>query len=285
MKKYIALFAFITVPAMAETVQQADALFSARTNGDDGITKARKAADIYADLAEKANTITEKAELKMKETEAVYFLGNRVEGKKNILATFERGYKAARFAAENLAGAQKAEALYWYAANQGRWGETKGILSALSRWRKEMKPALEEGIKLAEDVQDYGLFRTSGKAFLKVPGEDRAAGYERILKAYTNTLTTVEVDGEEIETSRQPNNTLFLLFAITKRNMDVEETNFCEIYDNTEMINDAGKDAFMMLQQTEGARSHWTDFEKEFDDLFNARGDFEDVVNYYDENC
>ncbi len=285
MKKLITLLALISAPVMAQTVQEANALFDARTNDEAGIEKARQAADIYKSLANEAASVATKAELKLKEAEAVYFLGNRVEGKDTILKTFERGYEAARFAADNLSGSDKAEALYWYAANQGRWGETRGILSALSRWRKEMKPALNEGISIDETVNDYGLFRTSGKAFLKVPGESKEEGYERIRTAYEQTLETVEIDGEEFETSRQPNNTLFLLYAVAKRNMDVDETEFCDIYDTTEILNDAGKDAFLQLQNAPGSRSHWTDFEKELDDLFEARGDFEDVVDYYDENC
>ena len=280
MKKMMMIFALLSAPVFAESVSEAQALFDSRTNDAAGIAVATQAANMYASLAAKASSTAEKAQLKLKEAEAFYFLGNRVDGKKNILATFEKGYEAAKFAADNLTGSDKAEALYWYAANQGRWGETKGVLASLSRWRGEMKPALIEGMGIDETVQDYGLLRTRGKAYLKVPGESKDKGYNWIKKAYESTLVDVTVDGETFQTSTQVNNTLFFLFAITKRGYDVEETGFCRIYDNSELLFDGGEEAYKTISP-----KYWTDFEKELNDLFDAKGDFEDVVDYYDENC
>lgn len=267
----------------ANTVEQAAELFASRSNDAAGVENAAKAADIYKTLAENASSKEEKARMKIKESEAIYFVGNRVGGKDNILSKFKRGYVAADFAAKTLAGAEKATALYWYAANQGRWGETNGVLSSLSRWNGEMKPALEKVVGMGQEaqaVEHFGPLRIFGKALLKVPSlssKPKKQGLEYLKTAYYGTTTTLEVDGEEIEISSQVNNVIFYIWGLGKRKKTDE---FCELYDNAQILFDAGEEALMEYDP-----KSFPETQKEFTDFFEGKGEWEDSVNYYDENC
>lgn len=268
----------LTGSVFANSIEEANTLFQERTNSKEGVAKAIAAADMVRDLAKNAASVEEKALLKLKETEFVYFIGNRVEGKDKVLETFERGYEAADFAAKNLKASQKSEALYWYAANQGRWGETKGVLASLGRWKSEMKPALEEAMSLDKTVHSYGPSRIAGKAFLKVPGESDKDGMKFLNEAYDKTLKTIEVDGEEVTISEQVNNTVFLLWALKKKDTDTDK--FCEIYEAAQKIYDAGTEAIKALDENSVPET-----EKELKDFFDGKGDFEGISDYKDENC
>lgn len=264
--------------SFAVSVEEATALFSQRTNSKEGVSKALAAADMVKELAKTASSTEEKALLKLKESEYVYFIGNRVDGKDKILDTFERGYDAADFAIKNLTGSKKSEALYWYAANQGRWGETKGVLASLGRWSSEMKPALEQAISLDKTVHSYGPLRVAGKAFLKVPGESDKVGLKYLNEAFDNTLRTIEIDGEEVTLSEQVNNTVFLLWALKKKNENTDK--FCEIYDAAEKVFNAGEEAMKALDENSVPET-----QKELKDFFDGKGDFDGISDYKDENC
>jgi hypothetical protein len=265
----------------ANTIEEATSLFASRANNEAGLQNAIKAADMFKSLAASAATTEEKAMLKMKESEAIYFVGNRVSGKNNILAQFQRGYEAADFAAKNLKGSEKAEALYWYTANQGRWGETNGVLSSLSRWKGEMKPALDKVIAMGEEaqsVQHYGALRIYGKAQLKVPFASKKKGLAKLEKAYNSTLKTMEVDGEEIEISGQVNNVVFFLWGLAKE--DKKTDTFCEIFEAAEILFDGGTEAFEAYDATQVPET-----EKELTDFFEGKGEYETAIDYADENC
>lgn len=274
----VGLSLLATSQSFAISIEEATTLFAERTNSKDGVAKAIQAADMVRDLAKTAQTSEEKALLKLKEAEYIYFIGNRVDGKDKILDTFERGYDAADFAAKNLQGTLKAEALYWYAANQGRWGETKGVLASLGRWKNEMKPALEDAFKLDKSVHFYGPLRIAGKAFLKVPGESDKDGLKYLTEAFDKTVKTIEVDGEEVSLSAQVNNTVFLLWALKKKNENTDK--FCEIYEAAEKVYEAGEEAYKALDELSVPET-----EKELKDFFEGKGDFEGISDYKDENC
>lgn len=280
MKKLI-LGMLIASTVSANTIEEANALFASRTNSPAGVENATKAADMFKALAANTTSAVDKAMLKIKESEAIYFVGNRVSGKNNILSKFERGYKAADFAAKNLNGVAKAEALYWYTANQGRWGETNGVLSSLSRWKGEMKPALEKVMAMGEkgqSVQHYGALRIYGKAQLKVPFASKKKGLAKLKKAYDKTVTTIEVDGEEIEFSSQVNNALFYLWGLAKEKKSTET--FCDIFEKAEILFDGGIEAYESYDATQVPET-----EKELTDFFDGKGEYETAIDYADENC
>lgn len=268
----------IGASSFAISVEEATTLFQERTNSKEGVSKALAAADMVKELAKSATSQEEKALLKLQESEYVYFIGNRVSGKDKILDTFERGYEAADFAIKNLNGTKKSEALYWYAANQGRWGETKGVLASLGRWSSEMKPALEAAIALDKTVHSYGPLRIIGKANLKVPGESDKEGLKFLNEAFDKTLKTIEVDGEEVTLSEQVNNTVFLLWALKKKNSNTDK--FCEVYDAAQKVFEAGDEAMKALDE-----NSLPETQKEFEDFFSGKGDFEGISDYKDENC
>lgn len=280
MKKLI-LGMLIASTVSANTVEEAKSLFAARTNSDEGVETALKAADMFKALAVNEASAVEKAKLKIKESEAIYFVGNRVSGKDKILSMFERGYEAADFAAKNLNGTDKAEALYWFTANQGRWGETNGVLASLSRWKGEMKPALEKVIAMGEkgqSVQHYGALRIYGKAQLKVPFASKKKGLAKLKKAYDKTIIDLDVDGEEFEFSSQVNNALFYMWGLAKQDKSTDA--FCEIFENAEILFDGGTEAYEAYDATQVPET-----EKELTDFFDGKGEYELAIDYADENC
>ena len=60
-------------------------------------------------------------------------------------------------------------ALYWKATHLGKWGETKGVLTSLSKW-PELKRTCEEIISLRQSRSVwYGADRILGRAYHKLP--------------------------------------------------------------------------------------------------------------------
>ncbi|OIQ20835.1 MAG: hypothetical protein BM556_02510 [Bacteriovorax sp. MedPE-SWde] len=284
MKKLI-LGMLIASTVSANTIEEAQALFSQRSNTAAGIQAAQASGDMYRTLAEQANSDAAKAELKVLEAEAIYFVSNRLKNKDSILASFERVYKAADFAQSKLEGTEKANALYWYAAAQGRWGETKGILSSLSRWKNEMKPALLAAEKLDISVQQYGIARVIGKAYLKVPGEEKSEGMKYVREAYENTLTTVTIDGKTMETSKQVNNTLFYLFGAVKLKLKgkngVDLKKVCTAFNTAKAIYAAGSEAMKQIDEAGVA-----DVEQEMTAFFKASSkDYKKTAKLLNKKC
>lgn len=239
-----------TLSANANTVEEARALFAKR---GESVSNAQQAADIYSKLASTA-TGTEKANLLLGEAEAIYYVGIKASSKNSKLALHERGYGVAEYAnsllkANNASNTELAISLYWYAANIGKWGEAKGILSSLKQWKQNMKPALLSLKDLDDSVQDYGVYRILGLGYIKVPGESNSDGLEFLAKAYSETLKTMNVDGEEIEISYHVNNTVFLLEGLRKtKKIEVAGIDYCDVYESAEILWEAAQEDDSVLE-------------------------------------
>ncbi|EQC49877.1 hypothetical protein M899_2605 [Bacteriovorax sp. BSW11_IV] len=282
MRSLIAILSLtFAVVANANTLEEAQTLFA---NRGENVANAKKAADIYATLAAKASGV-EKANLLLGEAEAIYYVGIKADAKKEKLSLHERGYEAAQ-KAENLlkaSAATKTEIAisnYWFAANIGKWGEAKGVLASLGKWYSDMKPALEEIKDLDDTIQDYGVYRILGMGYLKVPGESNNEGLNYLVKAYTNTIRTVEVDGEELELSYHVNNVVFLLEGMVKeKKLKLADLEFCKIYDDISFLWEAAQEDESILETYNSKLV--PESKVEFTNFFAEK----DNKEYFDKNC
>ena len=272
--------AFFTTSLFAVTPDEARQLFEQR---DQGREFSLKAADAYKTLATESRNEVEKAAFKINEAEALYFhiglIPDDRSNKKEKLAKYERAYEAADSGASILASSpgtakkpeykpELARAYYWYGANLGKWGETKGVLASLGRWG-DLKEHVQYAIDLDKTIEDYGPNRIFSRAFIKVPFEsnDEALAYAR--EAYDNTLTTIS----GIELSRHTTTVLYYLYALENR----RQTNtFCEVFDN---FLDLSRLSDAELLQYNPKRLPETKADiKEFEND-------SDINEYYDDNC
>lgn len=89
----------------------------------------------------------------------------RTQDREAKLAAYERGREVAKRAVELLP--RNPEAHLWYAANLGRWGQTKGVLRSLF-----LIPTMKEEIEIILELdpkhpQGHGL---AGVFYMEVPG-------------------------------------------------------------------------------------------------------------------
>lgn len=267
--------------AFAVTPEEAREFFQKR---DQGIEWSLKAADAYKSLATSSSrSEVEKASFKINEAEALYFhIGLIPDGrsnKKEKLEKYERAYNAAISGAGVLASApgvakkpefktELARAYYWYSANLGKWGETKGVLASLGRWG-ELKEHVNYALKLDKTVEDYGPNRIFSRAYLKVPFESNDEALAFAKEAYKNTLTTVS----GIEMSRHTTTVLYYLNALEDRR---QTDTFCEVFDN---FSDLSRLSDAELLQYNPKRLPETKADiKEFEND-------SDLNEYYDDNC
>lgn len=282
MKKLMTiLFLAFALCSQASTVEEARALFAKR---GEGVENAKKAADIYYSLASNASGL-EKANLLIGAAEATYFVGIKTSAKKEKIAIHKRGYETSEEAKHlyeegNASKRDQAISLYWFASNIGKWGEAIGILRSLEEWGKRMKPALEEILALDDTIQDYGVYRVLGLGYIKVPYESKAQGLEYLAKAYSETLSTIEVDGEELELSYHVNNTVFLLEGLIKgKQVSVGDLDFCDIFDSAQILWEAGKEDESIFERYNPNLVPET--KEEFENFFTD----EKNIEYFEEKC
>jgi len=203
---------------------------------------ARKAAEIYRQLGMEAEQEFEKAQFKIKEAQALYFYGDLLSSdllisrqKKEEL--HRQGFETAHGAVRLLTGrdrfsdspkdpAHKRElalAHYFSAGNMGRWALARGIPASLGKW-PEMVKHLEAVVKNDPSVEDYGVDRIFGRAYMKLPltaGGSYEKSEKHLKKAYESTLH------RELETSVNATTTAYYLDILATR--DNSEA-FCPVY-------------------------------------------------------
>jgi tetratricopeptide (TPR) repeat protein len=96
-----------------------------------------------------------------------YFIGAHTERKKDKKIIFSQGiyYGNKAVAAEP----EKPDGHYWLGVNNGKYGETKGVLKSLSLV-KPIKKGMNKVIELDRSYEDGGADRVLGRVFFKVPG-------------------------------------------------------------------------------------------------------------------
>ncbi|EQC48744.1 hypothetical protein [Bacteriovorax sp. DB6_IX] len=239
MKKLI-LGMLLASTVSANTIEEASSLYLNR--GADA-QNAVKAADIYKNLADQASSELEKAALKIKEAEALYYAGTSVSGSTDYQESFlVRGYEAANFAVQRTSGLEKANALYWYSANLAKYGEPRAIEMATTRWPNELKPALLAGLSLDKTVHNYGFSRIIGKAMIKLPFSSSSDGFDHLEEAYESTLKKVNIGSKEIEISGQVNNVLFYMWGIMKQKK--KGAKYCNVIKAASALYKGGDEAY-----------------------------------------
>jgi hypothetical protein len=181
------------VKAAAATVDEAKTAFGQREYDNAGIQKAQAAADIYAQLATEASDTKAKAELLVRQSEALYFVGDADKANAVKIEKHNQGYQLADQAVKSLGVkdvsaitdaevaslkstlsaadlALLGDALYYRGTNLGKWGQANGVTTSLGRW-PELRATMELVGKLGlESVHEYGAARTLGKAYATLPG-------------------------------------------------------------------------------------------------------------------
>jgi tetratricopeptide (TPR) repeat protein len=168
----------LTGRAAAETIEQADELYAARTE----TAGADKALFAYeAILAKEPNSV----EALWKTARACFWIADHASDKKKKIADFEKGIAYVKRAVE--IEPKSVEAHFWLAALWGSYGETKGVLKSLSLL-KPIRKELETVNRLNDRYQGGAGYRVLGIVDYKVPGiagGSKKRALEQLNKALT----------------------------------------------------------------------------------------------------
>jgi tetratricopeptide (TPR) repeat protein len=113
----------------------------------------------------------------------LYYIGEHTEKKKEKKGIFSRGVYYAEKAVEMEP--EKPDGHYWLGVNQGKVGETRGVLKSLALV-KPIKNAMNKVIELERSYEDGGPDRVLGRVFFKLPGfagGDKKKSLEHLLKS------------------------------------------------------------------------------------------------------
>lgn len=187
------IFGLTAVQANAATVEEAKAAYAQREYDNAGIQKAQAAADIYAKLVTEASDAKAKTQLLVRQSEALYFVGDADKANAVKIEKHNQGYQLADQAVKALGVkdvssitdsevtalksslsaddlALLGDALYFRGTNLGKWGQANGVTTSLGRW-PELRANMELIGKLGLDANhEYGAARTLGKAYATLPG-------------------------------------------------------------------------------------------------------------------
>ncbi len=222
----------------AQTIQDANNLFALR--GED-TNNAKKAADIYGTLAANSGDKLEKGNLLSQQGLSLYFYATRQKSENERERLHKIAFGIADNAVKTLTNsndifndtpytntqeAKTALALAHYtsAINMGKWAEARGVLASLGQWGN-MKKHLDAVIKNDETVEDYGAYRTFGRAWLKLPfthGGSKKKSLRDLKYAYDKTFN------EDYLTSANSTTTLYYLDTLVARNVTGDA--FCDVY-------------------------------------------------------
>lgn len=161
----VLLVFLLALPAAAQTstgtfLRQADAAYALRNDP----AQAKVALDIYEQAI---NTPGVNAEIYWKASRTAWWIGEHAAARKEKLEDFKKG---AALAKEALArNPDQIEAHFWLAANDGSYGEAKGVLKSLSMV-KPIRREMAEVIRLNDHFLGGGGYRVLGVVDYKVPG-------------------------------------------------------------------------------------------------------------------
>jgi tetratricopeptide (TPR) repeat protein len=154
----LSLTAFSQTPA--ELIQEADVLFEDMQDMD----TAQRALSLYRKALVDA---VDKYEAYWKIARVMYYIGEHQEKKKDRKNTFAQAVYHCDKAVE--LGPEKPDGYYWRAVNNGKYGETRGVLKSLSLV-KPIKRDLNKVIELNRSYEDGGPDRVMGRVYFKLPG-------------------------------------------------------------------------------------------------------------------
>ena len=196
-----------------------------------------KRCDSAKNVASSAHAGPEWAK-KFLESRELYFYGAHCTNSNEDKKTFHwQGHEAGKRAVELLTGGNStsdtpinpahtkelARAHYYAAINLSRWGQAEGILTALGRW-DDVKIHLNAAMKNDAEIFDYGIHRTFGRAYMKLPffkGGSNKKSKKYLAEAYKKTFN------KKFATSGNTLTTLYYLDVLSKLNQTDE---FCTVY-------------------------------------------------------
>lgn len=154
------LFIFVHSQDGRELIIQADEIYARMQT----ISEADEALNLYR----KALVgMQDKYEAYWKISRLLYFKGYYTENKNDKKAIFSLGvYHAEKAVALKP---NQPDGYYWRGVNNGKYGETRGVLKSLSLV-KPIKKDMNKVIELDESYEDGGAHRVLGRVFFKVPG-------------------------------------------------------------------------------------------------------------------
>jgi|GEM_PF-2735640 len=234
----------------AQSVDEATTLFGARLADKEN---ALKAADMYKTLSDASEDNVVKGNLKVKESQALYYYSGRLTDSDTRKALYIRGYQAADAAKDLLktggSDADVALSYYFYAINLAKWGQVNGIASSIGRLR-EVVGNLEKVVELDKSVEEFGAARTLGRLKHKVPsilaiGLDNW-GKDNALKEYTNAFnsTRTVVPGTTLLVSKNSTTTVYLLDLLAALKKDAD---FCRYYRGAITLAKAGDEVLAQV--------------------------------------
>jgi hypothetical protein len=144
----------------SELLQQADALYADMQD----MAAAKEALALYRKALLAAE---EKYEAYWKIARIMYFIGEHTPEKKDRKNTFAQ----AVYHAEKAVALQpeQPDGYYWRGVNNGKYGETRGVLKSLSLV-KPIKKDMNKVIELNRSYEDGGPDRVLGRVYFKLPG-------------------------------------------------------------------------------------------------------------------
>jgi tetratricopeptide (TPR) repeat protein len=125
------------------------------------------AKEALAKYREAMNKLDNKYEAYWRIARMHYFIGEHTEKKKDKKTIFSQGIYYATKAVESEP--EKPDGHYWLGVNNGKYGETRGVLKSLSLV-KPIKRSMNKVIELDRSYEDGGADRVLGRVFFKVPG-------------------------------------------------------------------------------------------------------------------
>jgi len=151
---------FVFSQSADELVAQADEMLKS-------LADMETAKDILAKYETAAETIENKYDVNWKMSRTLYYIGTHTADRKmqqeiftNAIALAEKAITLER---------EKPDGHYWLAVNNGKFGESKGVMKSLGLV-KPIKESLNKVIKLDRAYEEGGADRVLGRVFFKVPG-------------------------------------------------------------------------------------------------------------------
>lgn len=159
-----------------ELIKKADALYAEMQD----LETAEEALALYRDALIEAEN---KYEAYWKISRILYYVGEHKDKKKDRQNTFAQGvYHAEKAMALEP---EKPDGYYWRGVNNGKYGETRGVLKSLALV-KPIKSDMNKVIELNRAYEDGGPDRVMGRVFFKLPGiagGDKDKSLEHLLKS------------------------------------------------------------------------------------------------------
>ena len=141
------------------------------------------AKDILAQYETAAETVENKYDVNWKMARILYYIGVHTTEKKEQQEIFSRAIALAEKAI--ALEPEKPDGHYWLAVNNGKFGESKGVMKSLGLV-KPIKESLNKVIAIDRSYEEGGADRVLGRVFFKVPGiagGDKDESLRRLLKS------------------------------------------------------------------------------------------------------